>query len=514
MGARLRLYECSCGRPHAPPNAKSKDEAQRYLRELQGEVHVPRPGRLLPRVYGGRYDKRLRRYVGRPEKIEEISCHSGQLPLLAFDGEHVKRLLALGSPGAGKTFAALRYALLEALKWPNTNGALIAAIGDRRQILWDEFLGLVEPLGWVESVALQRKQIRLVNGVRVDVLAAKAGSRQTGNPLQGRSWDWVVVDESQNVDDRAHREIAARGRRNAKRFRIIETATNDQHGPFVLRKKKFGTKKNWHMLRLTGFQNPWVDPEWWIEFLRGEMDEREYVQFVLGEDVPPELLLYHGFNYDRHLGPIPKGARDVTAEVVYETFRRPGVQWIGCQDFGALVTCTEFMQCWEVLAPNPTGPGSKAKRKWVVRGELTSGPGVTADIHARRVLAMVPTESLIVIADPHVNTADTDKSDYRLSEGEGMHIVRASHQAIKREHRYAMMNVLFREDQILIETDDSGAPKAPRLVESLLQMQRNELGQGERDKKDKNDKSHWPAALGYGLFPFEKIRGATMLRAL
>lgn len=514
MGARLRVWECSCGRSHIPPDAKNVAQAKEYIRTLQGLEHHPVPGRLIPGIFGGKYDRRLRKYIGRPEKVHEISCHEGQLPVLTLKDGEDRRVLALGSPGAGKTFAALRYALLEALRWPNTNGALIAAIGDRRQILWDEFIGLVEPLGWIEGVALQRKQIRLINGVKIDVLAAKAGSRQTGNPLQGRSWDWVVVDESQNVDDRAHREIAARGRRNAKRYRIIETATNEQYGPFLLRKRKFGRQKGWRLVKLTGFGNPWVGADWWTEFLAGEMDEREYAQFILGEDLAPELRLYHDFDDGRHIGPIPRGAKNITADVAYEATRRTGVQWLGFQDFGTLVTCTEFAQCFEVTERDPAGLGYRTKRIWVARDELTSGAGVTADIHARRILQKVSADRLLVVADPHFNTKDTDKSDYRLFEKEGIHIIPASHTKIPREHRYTMMNVLFREDRILLESDANGSPRCPKLAGALLSMERNELGEGEKDRKDKNDQSHWPAAFGYGVYPWEKIRGQGHLRAL
>ncbi len=515
MGVRLRLYECSCGRPHAPVNAKDSKQAQAYLRQLQELEHFAVPKKLLPRVYGGRYDRRLRKYVGRPQEIAELECHEGQLPLLAFDDYTVRRLLAVGSPGAGKTFAALIYAILEALKWPNTTGGIVAPVGDRRQLIWDDLQGLLEPLGWIDDVSEKKHQVVLANGVKIDVLAAKAGSKQTGNPLQGRSWDWAVVDESQNVDDRAHREIAARGRRNAKRYRIIETATNDQFGPFQIRLKKFSTTPRWRRVQMTGFQNPWVDPEWWIDFLRGEMTEREYAQFILGEDVPPELLLYYGFDLGRNLGPIPAGARDVTADVVFEHFRRPGVKWIGAQDFGVLVTCTVMIQCWEVQEQRPGGFGTRARRIWVARNEITSGHGVTADVHAKRILDKgYKADELIVIADPHFNTKDTDKSDFRLFERAGLHIVPANHGPIKREHRYAMVNMLCRDGHVLVETDSAGNPRCTDLATSFISMQRNELGEGERDRKDKNDKSHWTAALGYGVFPFEKIRGAGVIRTL
>jgi hypothetical protein len=504
---QLQVWRCVCGLSHAP-SSQDPGEVKRHTEALRRLSHEPTPSELLPRIYGGKYDRLTKRYVGRADKVVPLACHEGQLPLLTFDEPGVLRVLAIGSPGAGKTFGAVRKGLIEALKWANTIGALVAPTGDRRQILWRDFLELVEPLGWVEDVSVSRKEITLVNRTVIQVLAAKAPSAQHGNPLQGRSWDWVVPDESQNISEESHAEIAARGRRAGKRYRIYETATNAEIPSFRVRLEELKTSPQCRIIRFTGHQNPWIDPEWW-ERLRGDMTDRRFRQFVMAEDVPPELLLYPEFEYRRHVADIPKGARDITAELAFQSYRYEDRHWIAAQDFGRLVTCTVFLKCYEVPDLNPQTGGVRAKRVWFALDEITSGAGVTADIHARRILDRYDAGRVLVIADPHFNTKDSDKSDYALFQQQDLKIVPAYHGRIAREHRYSMVNILLRDDQLFV-----GRGRCKKLVESFMGMQRNDLGEGEKDKKDRFDLSHWTAALGYGLFPFEKIRGVTTLRAL
>ena len=84
---------------------------------------------------------------------------------------------------------------------------------------------------------------------------------------------------------------------------------------------------------------------------------------------------------------------------------------------------------------------------------------------------------------------------------------------IKRNSRIDMVNTLLCAKaggpelrRLFVALDAKGDAVAPRLVEAFETMETNEAGKAERDKKDANDRSHWPAALGYALWSVEAKR--------
>ena len=457
---------------------------------------------LLSRVYGGVYDRLHRRYVGPPTKIEEISCHAGQVPLLTFDEPYVARVLALGAPGGGKTFAIVRRALLNCLDRPNSIGGIVAPTDERRQIVWRDFLELVQPFGWVEDVRESKKEIVLINRAVVQVLAAKRPSVQAGSPLQGRSWDWCCVDESQNVAPDAQVEIDTRGRRAGTKYVVYEAATNSPVPSFKIRLEQYRANEKAHrILRYSGQENPWVDPEYW-ERLKERMTEREYQELILAQDVAPELLVYGRFNFRENVQPRPQLGRDVTAQITLEKYGR-GYKYIAATDFGALTTTSIILKAYA---------GKGGDRIWWAIDEFMSYQ-TTSDIHARKLLSRYAAEDLIVICDPHFNSKDADKSDMHLMVQEGLHVVPAVHGKIARKHRLSMMNTLFEDARgvrrLFIDCDEkTKTPACPRFAEACMSLQYNEYGEAEKDKKDKNDRTHTPAAVGYGVFPWESFRGA------
>jgi len=500
LGAQLRVWRCPCGIPHREwPAGKPHDFAAE-------------PAELLPTVYGGRYDRLLRKYVGEPKVIREIACHEGQIPVLTFDEPGVLRVLALGSPGAGKTFAAVRRALLMGIARPNSVGGLIAPTNDRRQILWRDFLEACPP-EWLEDVKTSKKEIVLANRTVIQVLAARASSAQYGSPLQGRSFDWAVVDESQNVTDEGHAEIATRGRRAGKRYIIFETATNAQVPAFRVRLESFKTAPDRRRINFTGFQNPWVEPDYWLR-MKGDLSERDYREKILAEDVPPERLLYPRFDFAKTVvprGQVPafattdverqfySGLRDVTEEITLKLYDRP-CKFIVGQDFGVLVNASVILKCYQ----NRLG-----ERLWWAIDEITSN-GET-DIHARKILRFYNPAEIVVVADPHFNTKEADKSDYNIFKNAHLDTKPATHGRITVEHRISMMNALL-EDAVgrrrfFIDCDANRQPKCKYLVQSLLISQRNEHGEPEKDRKSGiTDPSHWTSAVQYGMYPWEQIR--------
>src|SRR5688572_8120225 len=112
MGLQFEVWRCTCGKPH-----------ETWPKSVAHE-HKPEPAEVLPEIYGGTYNRILRRYVAPSAAPRKVACHDGQVEILTLNTEGLLRVLALGSPGAGKTFCAVRRALRMALDRPNTTGGL------------------------------------------------------------------------------------------------------------------------------------------------------------------------------------------------------------------------------------------------------------------------------------------------------------------------------------------------------------------------------------------------------
>ena len=483
----------------------------RLWRRVDGAA---RPGELLPTVYGGRYDKLLRLYVpvgpdDPPLKVQEISCHEGQLPLLLHNDSKILRLLALGTPGVGKTFGATRAAAKLCAMRPNSIGGMVGPTNDRRLILWRDFLELVEPLGWVKEVRQTRKEIVLVNGTVVQVLAASKPSHAKGNPLQGRSWDWCVADESQNIEDEAHAEIATRGRRAGTDYKIFETCTNQMIPEFRLRLERLKEDPQVQIVKMRGRDNPWITPEWW-ERLKGDLSDREYRQLIEVEDLQPESLVYSAFSYKENVQPLPVNALDITAHLTQKHFNKVASYIVG-QDFGVLVNASIILKAFQ---------GKDGTPVWWVIDELTTY-GQNAEVHGTLLKELLPNQDdVLVIADPHINTKEVDKSDYHLFRKTGWTLHPATHYAghIPVKHRISMMNTLFRDAhgvrRLFLDCDATRRPRAKKFAEALMTLQYDHSGRPQPPRKDRKDMTHWPDGAGYGVFPFERLRGNTQIRVV
>lgn len=475
------------------------------VRRIDGEVI---PGEIRPTIYGGRYDRLMRRYVGAPENIQTITATPGQLGLLEFDEPGMLRLLALGAPGAGKTYGAVRKALIKALQRCNSTGGLVGPTNDRRMILWTDFLNLVEPLGFVEEVQKTDKRIVLKNNTVIEVLAAKKPSAAQGNPLQGRSWDWAVADESQNIEDEAQTEIDTRGRRAGTSYVVFETATNQTQVPgFKVRIERYKNQPKTHkIMSFSGDTNSFVDPSYW-ERLKSTMTEREYKRLILCEDLPPELLQYPAFSYSHSIRQAPEMYSDMTPKLTKEMFGRP-FRWVIGQDFGVLCNASIVFKAFR--EPD-TG-----ECLWFAVDEITTHRS-PASIHARKILERYHAGEVVVVADPHHNSKDTDKSDYAQFRHEGLTIFPAvSKGKIDIKHRVNMMNALLEDAKgkrrLYLACDANGKEFCPNLARALSTIEIDELGRLDQMKKDRNDLTHWPCAAGYGLWKWEKIRAPAQVQ--
>lgn len=458
------------------------------------------PGELLPTVYGGIYDRIDRRYIGASARARELPLSVGQRDFVLRSRPGEARCLALGTPGAGKTMALVNLAIRKALENPNRIGGLIGATDQRRRIIWDKLLDLLRPLGWIDEVAESRREITMCNGFVFQVLAAKRQSANQGNPLQGRDWIFAGIDETQNLEEEAQIEIDARGRNAGMGYCVYETATNAPIPAFRERLEIYGQHLDTHsIMRFGKDANPWIDPLYY-ERMRSLMSEHEYATRIEVRDLAPEDLVYSAFAYATHVRPIPANARDVTRQTIARFAGDHPADYVAATDFGVIVNTTIMLKAFQIPRVDRVA--------WYAVDEITSWYK-TADYHAREILNRYSPEEILVIGDPHLNVSakDADKSDYDLFRREGLTAKPAVYGRISKKARIAMFNTLLQDAhgkrRFFIKADEHGHPWCKHLARSLL-SQSYVNGDPEGHRKNKNDPTHWPSAVQYGLWPFER----------
>jgi len=474
-----------------------------------------KPGGLLPGLYGGTWDRHLRTYVGtepeRDEDISELLCHPGQIEAVGFAKPSVMRLMMLGGPGSGKT----RCLSLIQAKWsaqrPSTTGGVVAATRDRVEVVWRDVLDTM-PRHWIEEIREHAGELILVNGRKLEFVAAKEPSKLVGSPIQGRSWRDAQVDETQNLHDRAQMDIDERGRRVGADYMVVETATRVAHlGHFEDRLENLYKRSDYHaIIRLNPLENTFVTGAYWERF-KASYSEQDWRRRIMSEDVAPEWLTYSAWSRRENVRPAPRTPEhDVTREFTRERYghlqkNAVGWDWVVGTDWGTLCTASVWLKAFR----NP----KTGEVDWFAIRETVSGFGSTAADHVRELAKVRSLHEFIMIADPGINTRDVTKSDYHLAANEGATVRPAHVKPIEVKHRVSMLNALLCDAhgkrRLFIDCDEHGHPTCPLLARSFLQVVVAPDGKLEGNKKDYQDPSHLPSAVSFGVFPWERIRGMT-----
>lgn len=478
------------------------------------------PGPVLPELYGGLWDSLHEEWVNdaQPEGPEDISvfpCFAAQVPLITYRQAQIMRVMMLGGPGSGKTRTLSLGCLLHGSgvlrRRSHLTWGMVGATNERvRDVVLKDFNDIL-PESWIEDHNANAKggaYTRLHTGSRFEFVSAQAPSKRSGTKIQGRSWNGAGVDETQNVHDRAQMDIDERGRREGRRYFVMETATNFGLGHFEARKERYKSSKYHDVQRLNPLENPFIDPGYWERF-KSWYSDHDWRQRVMAEDVPPEQLVYASFKYGENIRPAPRGAElDVTRALTAKRFNDPsgrGWPWVVGTDFGTLCTVSIWLKAFR----NP----QFGDVDWWAFREDTSGSHTHAGQHARKLVNFQHPSEFIVVGDPGINTKDVDKSDYELMRREGITIRPAHHEPIRVKHRVSMKNALLCDAhgrrRFFIDCDNNRAPKCPKLVQSYLTQAYDDRGNPENVRKDYSDPTHWPAATAFGLYPFEQIRGQT-----
>ena len=512
-------------------------ELRTVVQDPKGERLIegkPRLRVLRVRRAGGILDTQLGQLVAPSQQRTIWYCSEDQEPIILHADTMPLGVQVYGSEGAGKTTVLPRWVYFRWLELlgEKREGGFIAPTKKRLRMFLKELQAAFPP-SWYTYLKSE-ELLTLADGTRLQMVSAHQQSKDEGSPVQGFSWSFAAGDEDQDMVER-HDDIEARGRsakvvNEVARYKQIRTCTPKDSSEFRAHKDKLDASGHWTRLTMLGLRSPFVGASHW-ERLKATLSLREYQRRVLAMDVGPELAVYYGWDRTRHLTPRPQIATDVTAAILadYQSYTRPGAQFalLGHHDPGTIYNTTLFSRL-VMFGSVPT---------WMVVGELQTKQ-TTARQHARQVrdylrerfaVEMDPrmdpdSTKAAIFCDPHgKGEGDTDyQTHYLAMQAEGLDVFSPARKQIQRAARIGMINRLLAPadgpPRLVVAIDAQKQPAAPVLVdaiESLVKRAGEDNPEGAR-RKDEQDKTHAPAALAYGLWPFEQesLTAETIRRAL
>jgi hypothetical protein len=254
------------------------------------------------------------------------------------------------------------------------------------------------------------------------------------------------------------------------------------------------------------------------------MSKRDYERRVLAMDVGPERMTYFAFEREHNLAQIPSGLVDCTRDLLGH-YRTTAAVLVG-YDPGSLFDVSIVLKAYK-------RPNARNYQWWVV-DEITTEQSTT-EHHVKTLMdqlnaehgcyrrdirghVMADSPDALVRADPYGDSGSKpDKSVYTIFRQAGMDIRPAAYKPgsttpgrIPRDARIELINSLFcdaaGDRKLMIACNEQRTPCAPHLIKALEMSERDSDGKAETQRKDKQDMSHWPSALGYALFAIEKPR--------
>ena len=505
MGIELRVVE------------QDIDHGTEYLSGLPPlkPIRIVRLGGMLDTVAGC--------FVGPSKKPVVWYVGKRQVEILLRRDPHRSRTLLYSAEGGGKTVMLAMWLWIQAiiLVQLGTGGAigataptherlqtLVKAVSQRAPV---DSAKKAKPGAW-GTYYTEDRELRLpaATGVLIQFRSTKKQSAATGSPVQGFTWKAHGGDELQDsAEDGADADIEARLRGARQSFRMNTATAKDSS---TWRTFRDGLSADWQIERIGYTETPFVWPEHW-DRMRRNMSPREWQRRGLAMDVGPERMLYHTWDRAKNLVPVPRiGKHDVTHRVV-------GAAALVGHDPGKLFDVSLLIFAYEI----------EGKRLWWVRDEYTT-ESTTIDQHIAgfkrhlqenwQLQYPQPDEPKVVVrADPYSDSSDDqpDRGVYTAWKLAGFKALSAAYNKqgegkgkVPKEGRIEMVNRLLcnaaGERRLFVDCDDRRKPCAPKLVESIELSERDEAGKAEAQKKNSRDLSHWTAALGYALWPYERLR--------
>ena len=490
---------------------------------------------------GGMVDTKAKpkKLVGPSENPVVWYCSADQEQILLHNDFTKPAQLVYGSEGAGKTRVLAMWHAIQVLRHlgEKREGGQTAPTLARLESLLNEMRALY-PSRWYKYRS-SRRILRFCDGTGIRLVSTHRRSSSAGSPLQSYNWSWLGDDEIQDsvaeVDNGTARLRTAKG--GAKRAPRLGTATAKDATEWRNCRDKLETSGLWIRRTLLGTRSPFIHPDHW-EAMKASMSAREYQRRVLAMDVGPERMTYPSWSHDLNLRPDPRGKRgwlDVTARELAAW--GPNHQILIGHDPGQLCDVSLFLKAFI----NPTQGNPNPPPIWFVVDELTTYE-TTTELHVVALKKRLRehwacyevgydgklqqgTSTALVSADPSGNSENDadhpDRTVYTVFRQHGIQIKAAAYTAsdnlkksrvgrVPREAGIDLINTLFcaanENRRLFVACDERRQPVAKQLVTAIERSERDEAGRAESGPKDKNDPSHWPAALRYALWAIEKPR--------
>jgi hypothetical protein len=486
--------------------------------------------------FGGMLDTRATPpdIVSKSLRPQRWFCSEDQEQVI-LHGDEPNGQLVYGSEGSGKTTVT---ALWHYVRWTEAigqgrEGGQTAPTKKRLKMVRDELFRLFPPT-WYQYLKSENL-IVFCDGTRLQLMHTRARSEAEGSPIQGFNWSWCAREEGQDQVER-HDDIESRGRaaKNGKYKQLI-TATAKDSPRWREFRDMLVSSGQWVRRTLLGRRSPFVPPDFW-DAKKLTMSPREYRRRVLAEDVELELAVYYGWERGRNLIKLPDLYQDLTAAILtdYGSYTRPGSRFtlLACHDPGNIFNTTEVLRLvlfgktpvWFVVGELQTRQTTQREHALALRKYLADEFG-TDIIDPRFGPEAGTCDKCAVFADPHGRgEGATDyQTVYMAMQQAKLDVFSPAPMTkrIKRTARVEMVNRLLSDaagsTRLYVAADELGKPRAPALVDAFETLEKragDDDPEGYR-RKDEDDKTHAPAALAYGLWPFEQeaITLETQLRA-
>ena len=470
------------------------------------------------------------RIVGPSRTPHEIYCSEDAEPIILHRDEMPDRIVITGSEGVGKTRILAQWLIVRALE-ATGSGHVIGVTSpttDRSEEVKDAIEEMAPPswISWHE----RKRNFRMRNGVRLALKSTHQSSKAAGSRMQSHNFRACASDEIQDSLE-ADADIEMRGRKAPNgRYKRLCTATIKDSPDLRSWLDRSLAGGMWRRVTLLGPRSPFVWSRFW-EDKRKTLTESEYRRRIKCEDIPSEKRLYYTWDRTENMRPIPLiGAQDVTAELLHPY--APGATVLAGHDPGKIVHTTELLKAYRLRG--------RRDPAWFVVGEVVTTQK-TIEEHCAEVRRVCQSDfdamcigrnrltgrdefvegtgKVFVRCDPYTDSGnDEDRPDssvYTTFRKYGFEIQPAVYRPgtadpgrVPKEARLNMMNLLMRncdgDRRLLVACSDDRIPNAPRLVDALETMERDDAGRAEKERKDKRDKSHYGAAVGYALWLFER----------
>jgi hypothetical protein len=513
------------------------------VHDPHGQELVPDAPRLrvVRRHYaGGIVDTRRPRrgIIAASQRRQVWYCSEEQERIILHSDEEPLGQLVYGSEGGGKTETLPMWHFFRWLEHlgQRREGGQTAPTKARLEVFLEKFRERIPPT-WFKYYS-SKNLIRFCDGTKIRLVSTHKPSSAGGSPIQGYGWSWCGMDEAQDSTDRWD-DVDSRGRVARKRihegverawYKQARTCTAKDTGPWRAAKDKVLASGLWIKRTLLGLASPFIPRSFWADKAK-TMSRREYERRVLAQDVGVELAVYYSWDRRLNLAARPRIATDVTAAVLvdYPSYACPGARFtIGCgHDPGNIFNTTviyrmimvEDVPTWFVVGEFQTKQTTARQHARGLRAHLEKYFGVE-----RRLPNGQPdpdSDKAAIFVDPHgKGEADTDyQTVYMAFQKEGLDVF-APAKKIKRAARVAMVNRLLCDatdtHRLKIACDAGGelgpafevqgAPGKSALVDAFetLEKKAGDDNPEGSQRKDVDDKTHAPAALGYGLWVFEQ----------